>query len=133
MLIAQANEILGRAEPRREGAGVGGGSKRMNPRAGMRARARAHTHTLPRTGNLLVTPDGRLALIDFGLCAVVPPEAHTHAHARTHARTHAQLRRPFPGGRGAGMGGRPARRRMTPTVDVRTRQAGKPLHMYFII
>eukprot|EP00292_Cryptomonas_paramecium_P015478 CAMPEP_0113706564 /NCGR_PEP_ID=MMETSP0038_2-20120614/27803_1 /TAXON_ID=2898 /ORGANISM="Cryptomonas paramecium" /LENGTH=136 /DNA_ID=CAMNT_0000631787 /DNA_START=513 /DNA_END=920 /DNA_ORIENTATION=+ /assembly_acc=CAM_ASM_000170 len=32
-------------------------------------------HADPHPGNLLVTPDGRLALLDFGLCAVVPPQA----------------------------------------------------------
>jgi aminoglycoside phosphotransferase (APT) family kinase protein len=32
-------------------------------------------HADPHPGNLLLTPEGRLAYIDFGLLVTVPPEA----------------------------------------------------------
>lgn len=42
-------------------------------------------HSDPHPGNLLVTPDGRLALIDFGLCATVPlPAGNVIARAVVH-------------------------------------------------
>eukprot|EP01062_Namystynia_karyoxenos_P073219 TRINITY_DN70050_c0_g1_i1.p1 TRINITY_DN70050_c0_g1~~TRINITY_DN70050_c0_g1_i1.p1 ORF type:complete len:501 (+),score=155.97 TRINITY_DN70050_c0_g1_i1:55-1557(+) len=42
-------------------------------------------HSDPHPGNLLVTPDGRLALIDFGLCAEVPlPSAEAMTTALLH-------------------------------------------------
>ncbi len=42
-------------------------------------------HADPHPGNLLVTPDGRLALIDFGLCAEVPlPDTTTMTLAVVH-------------------------------------------------
>jgi aarF domain-containing kinase len=43
-------------------------------------------HADPHPGNLLVTPDGRLALIDFGLCAEVPaPDTARLSAAIVHA------------------------------------------------
>jgi aarF domain-containing kinase len=42
-------------------------------------------HADPHPGNLLVTTDGRLALIDFGLCAEVPlPDTKTMTLAIVH-------------------------------------------------
>ena len=42
-------------------------------------------HADPHPGNLLVTPEGKLALIDFGLCAEVPlPDTKTMTLAIVH-------------------------------------------------
>ena len=44
-----------------------------------------HFHADPHPGNLLVTQDGRLAVIDFGLCADVPlPDTRTMTLAIVH-------------------------------------------------
>ena len=44
-----------------------------------------HFHADPHPGNMLVTEDGKLAVIDFGLCAEVPlPDTKTMTLAIVH-------------------------------------------------